>query len=439
MSGNFNILECKSCTENNRCEQCKKLIEGLIEKFPSVYQFCNGNLNKFVLLLRKGSYPYEDINSWEKFDETPLPDKKAFYSNLNLEDISNGDYAHAQKVWDVFKIKTLAEYHDLYVQSDTLLPEDVFEDFRNMCLKICGLDPVCFVSASGLAWQACLKKTEVKLELITDYDMLLMIEKGIRGGICQAVHRYAKANNKYMIDYDKSIESSYIEYLDANNLYGWAMSQKLLVKGFKCVNNRKLSGFKDFIKKYDEDSSTGYFLEVDIDYPKESFNFHKDLPFLPKRKKVEKVDKLICSIEDKEKYVIYIRALKQALNHGLKLKKVRTIVQFKQKAWLKPNIDMNTELRKKAQNEFEKKFFKLMNNSVFGKTVENARNHRDIKLIITDKRRKRLVSEPTYHSHKRFSDHLMEIEMKKTRVKMIKPLYLGMSILHISKTIMYGF
>ena len=138
----------------------------------------------------------------------------------------------------------------------------------------------------------------------------------------------------------------------------------------------------------------GYFLEVDIDHSKELFNFHKDLPFLPERKKVEKVEKLICSIEDKEKYVIHIRALKQALNHGLKLKEVYRIIQFKQKAWLKPYIDMNTELRKKAQNEFEKNFFKLMNNSVFGKSIENVRNHRDIKLVTSDERRKRLVSEP---------------------------------------------
>ena len=195
-----------------------------------------------------------------------------------------------------------------------------------------------------------------------------MIEKGIRGGICQATHRYAKANNQYMKNHDKNNESSYIEYLDANNLYGRAIPQKLPAKGFKWVKNKKLSELNEgFIKKYDDDNSTGYFLEVDIDYPKELFNFHKDLPFLPKRKNVEKVEKLICSIEDKEKYVIHIRALKQALNHGLKLKKVHRIVQFKQKAWLKPYIDMNTELRKKAQNEFEKNFFKLMNNSIFEK------------------------------------------------------------------------
>ena len=153
---------------------------------------------------------------------------------------------------------------------------------------------------------------------------------------------------------------------------------------------------------------------------------------MPERKKVEKFEKLIFSIEDKEKYVIHIRALKQALNNGKKIKKY-TVIKFNQKAWLKPYIDMNTKLRTNAKNEFEKNFFKLMNNSVFGKTMENVRNHRDIKLVTSDKRRKRLVSEPNYHSHKKFSDHLMAIEMKKTRVKMNKTLYLGMSILDISK------
>ena len=141
---------------------------------------------------------------------------------------------------------------------------------------------------------------------------------------------------------------------------------------------------------------------------------------------MKKLKKLIFSIEDKEKYVIHIRALKQALNHGLKLKKVHRGIQFIQKDWLKPYIDRNTELRKKAKNGFEKNFFKLMNNSVFGKTMENVRSYRDIKLVISDKRRKRLVSEPNYHSHKTFSNHLMGIEMKKTRVKTTKPLYLGM-------------
>ena len=157
------------------------------------------------------------------------------------------------------------------------------------------------------------------------------------------------------------------------------MGRFIHLNGFKWIKQQKLSKFnEDFIKTYDEDNNTGYFLEVDIEYPKTLFNSHKDLPFLPERKKVEKVEKLICSIEDKEKYVIHIRALKQALNHGLKLNKVNRVIKFNQKAWVKPYIDMNTKLRTNAKNEFEKNFFKLMNNSVFGKTMENIRNHRDI-------------------------------------------------------------
>ena len=271
--------------------------------------------------------------------------------------------------------------------------------------------------------------------------MVLMIEKRVMGGICQTTHSYAQANNKYMKNYNEKIESSsYIENLDTNNLCGWAISQKLPENGFKWVKQKKLSKFnEDFIKKCDENSKKGYFIEADIDYPKELFNLHKYLPSLPERKKVEKVEKLICSIENKEKCVIHIRSLKQALNHGLKLKKVQKVIQFKQKAWLMVYIDMNTELRKNSKNEFENNFFELMNNSAFGKNMEKVRNHRDVKLVTSDKRRKRLVSEPNYHSHKKFSDHLMPIEMKKTRVKMTKPLYLGMTILDISKIFMYKF
>ena len=161
--------------------------------------------------------------------------------------------------------------------------------------------------------------------------------------------------------------------------------------------------------------------------------------FYRKEKKIKKVEKLICSIEDKEKYVIHIRALKQALNHGLKLKKVHRVIKFQQKAWLKSYIDMNTKLRKEAKNEFEKDFFKLMNNSVFGKTMENVRNHRDIKLVTTDQKRKKLVSEPSYPTTKHFSVNLLAIEMKKTEVKMNKPVYLGMSILDTSKILMFEF
>ena len=170
------------------------------------------------------------------------------------------------------------------------------------------------------------------------------------------------------------------------------MSQKLPVNDFKWVKKGELSNFnEDFIKKYDENGNVGYFFGVDFDYLKELFNLHKDLPFLPESKKVNKVEKLICNIENKEGYVIHIRALKHASNHGLVGKKVHRVIQFNQKYWLKPFIDVNTELRKNAKNKFEKYFFNLMNNSVFAKTMENVRNHRDIKLVTLAKRRERLV------------------------------------------------
>ena len=262
-----------------------------------------------------------------------------------------------------------------------------------------------------------------------------MIEKGIRVGRCQTIHRCAKENNKYMKNYVKNIEA-YLIYLHANNWYGWAMSQKLPVNGFKWVRN--LSKFNEhFIKNYDENSNKTYFIEVDDEYPKKLFSLHSDIPFLRERKKIKKCN--VSNIQDKENYVAHIRALKQALNHGLILKNVRSVIQFNQKAWLKQYIDMNTELRKEAKNEFEKDFFKLVNNSVFEKTMENVRKYRDIKLATTDRRRNQLVSEPNYHTTKYFLENLLAIEMKKTKVKTNKPVYLGMSILDISKTLMYEF
>ena len=173
------------------------------------------------------------MDSWKRFDENTLPPKKAFCSKLNLENITDRDYAQVKKLWKAFQIKNLGEYHGLHVQCNTLLLSDVFENFRNKCSEMYELDPAHFSSAPGLAWQACLKKTAVKLELLTDIDVLLMSEKGTRGEIWQAIHRYAKSNNEYMKDYNKDIISSYFMYLGSNNLYGWAMSQKLPVNGFK--------------------------------------------------------------------------------------------------------------------------------------------------------------------------------------------------------------
>ena len=226
----------------DKCVDCKSDLS---------YMKVMDDLNKFVMLLRKGVYPYEYMDSWDKFNETSIPSKESFYSNLTMENITETDYIHANNVFKTFKLNNLGDYHDLYVQSDRLLLADVFENFRKACIKTYKLDPAHFISLPGLAWQACLKKAGAELQLLTDYDMLVMIEEGIRGGICHAVHRYAKANHKYMKNYDKSKESSYIHYLDANNLYGAAMSEKLPVNEFKWVND--ILGINEkFVKSYDK-------------------------------------------------------------------------------------------------------------------------------------------------------------------------------------------
>ena len=179
---NNTCADCKSCldyvrsTKNEKfnCETYyrKNINKELIKRFASTYKFCNKDLNKFILLLRKGVYPYEYMDNWVRFNETSLPNKESFYSNLNMENVDDIDYRHGNNVFKIFKLKNLGEYHDLYVQSDTLLLADVFENFGNKCLEVYELDPAHFLSLPGLAWQACLKKTNRELELLTDYDML---------------------------------------------------------------------------------------------------------------------------------------------------------------------------------------------------------------------------------------------------------------------------
>ena len=222
------------------------------------------------------------MDNWERFDEISLPNKESFYSNLNMENIDDIDYRHGNNVFKRFKLKNIGEYHDLYVQSDTLLLADVFENFRNTCLEVYQLDPAHFLSLPGLAWQMCLKKISIKLELLTDYDMLLMLKEGIRGGICHSIHRHARANNKYMKNYDKNEESSNIQYLDANNLYGWAMSQKLPVNGFKGIQDTSEIN-EEFIKNYDENNDKGNILEVDVKYPKKLHDLHSDYHYYQKQ------------------------------------------------------------------------------------------------------------------------------------------------------------
>ena len=413
------------------------------------------------LLKKKGVYPYSYMDSFNRFDETELPPIKKFRNELNNTEISDSEYQHAREVWDAFKIKNLGEYHDLYLKTDVLLLSDIFENFRDTCLKYYGLDPAHYLTSPGLAWDAMLKMTKIELDLITDIDMALFIEKGLRGGISYIAHRYARANNKYLPDYNPELDESYLMYLDANNLYGWAMSERLPTGNFKRLNNLPDTPeeIEFFLSKYTEDSDKGIILEVDLEYQKELHQLHNDYPCAPEKKIITdellsdyarkikeehsvssgKVPKLVTTLNDKEKYVSHYRNLQLYLSLGICIKKIHRGVEFDQSPWLKEYIDFNTEMRKNAKNDFEKDFFKLMNNSVFGKTMENLRKRVNIELVTDEKRLNKLSAKPTYVSSKIFNENLVGVHTKKERLLLDKPSYVGMCILDLSKTHMYDF
>ena len=412
---------------------------------------------KFKLMTRKGVYPYDYMDSFEKFNKTELPTKEEFYSILNNEHITDEDYSHAQKVWNTFQLKTMGEYHNLYLKSDILLLADVFENFRKTCLQYYKLDPCHYFTSPGLSWDAMLKMTNIQLELMTDIDMFQFIEKGMRGGISYIANRYGKANNKYMKEYDEKAPSKYIMYLDANNLYGWAMSQYLPTGSFKWLTENQIN--KINLAQYNENSNKGLILEVDLEYPKELHNLHNDYPLGSEKVKVTDnmlseyckniqkkfkistglVHKLIPTLCDKEKYVLHYRNLQLYLDLGLKLKKVHRVLKFNQSPWLKQYIDFNTQKRTQAKNSFEKDFFKLMNNSVFGKTMENIRKRVDVRLITDEKKLLKMTSKPTYVSSKIFNENLVAVHKIKETLTLNRPAYVGMCILDLSKTLMYDF
>ena len=279
--------------------------------------------NNTQLLTRKGVYPYDYVSSLDKLSETQLPPKEEFYSKLNDENISDEDYQHAINVWNTLGCKTLRDYHDLYLKSDVLLLADVFENFRKTCLKHYKLDPAHYYTSPGLAWDACLKTTGQELELLHDYDMLMMFERGIRGGITHISKRYAVANNKYMKNYNPEKESTFIQYLDANNLYGWAMSQQLPTHGFKWMKNITLEKVDEILEKANSSmfnkGKKGYIFEVDLEYPEHLWDSHNDYPLAPESVKVNGVEKLICHFKPRKNYVVHYRTLRQCLELGMRI------------------------------------------------------------------------------------------------------------------------
>ena len=443
------------------------LSKGLSDVAKSLKEFpiLESEFEETSLLKQKGFYPYEYIDSVERFKENKLPDISKFYSTLKQEGISEEEYKHAQNVWNTYNCNTLKDYHNLYLKTDVLLLADAFEQFRDFFLQYHQIDPCYCFSAPGLTWQCGLKYTGIELELLTDYDMLQMFEKGIRGGFSGVLgSRHVKAynntpnyrdGNRILDDNEinkfKKNGGNYLLYLDANNLYGWAMSQKLPTKDFKWEED------PDYYKNIPE--GRGCIVECDLEYPNLcKFNTRR-FPLAPEHmivkeemlskyqlKLMEKLNiklgkekKLFLTLYDKKKYIVHHSILKEYIKLGLKVTKVHRTISFEESAWLKKYIDFNTDQRIKAQSDFEKDLWKLMNNAFYGKTMENIRNRCDIKLLNNENEIKKFINKPNFKDSVIFNDNLVAVVNNITSIKFNKPIYLGQAILDYSKLLMYKF
>ena len=421
------------------------------------------NMKKFFkdedlnIICKKGLYPYEFIDSLEKIHYPKLPEQKDFYSKLKLEGITTEEYNHAENVYKHFKCKSFYDYHMLYLKTDVLLLADVFENFRNMCLEFYNLDPANYLTSASLAWDCMLLKTKVNLELITDVEILDFFERSKRGGLTfVGSKRYSKANNKEMgCLYDPNQESSYITYLDANSLYPSAMVQPLPHSDIKFVDDITL----EKILNTPDDSEIGYMVECDIEFPEELHDKFRQFPPAPEscRPKQEwmtpfqtelmnKVNaklnsnKLVPHLFKHNDYVLHYRNFKYIIELGA-IVTLKRVVSFKQSCWMKPFIEFNNNHRtiaKTEKNEFKVGLFKLLSNSVFGKTMENVRNRIDMKLTVDRTLAVRWFSKLEFN-HSTYIDGLYLIHMNRTNVILDKPIYVGCSILDISKLHMLKF
>ena len=455
------------------------MVKGLSDVAKSMVEF--SILDKYFkgdisLLKQKGYYPYEYIDSIDRLNETSLPPKESFFSSLTQKVITDKEYSHAQEVWKHHNCKTLKDYHNLYLKTDVMILTDAFEKYRKFFLKHHKIDPCYCYSAPGLTWQCGLKYTGIELELLADYDMLTMIEKGIRGGFSGVLGpRHVKAFNKYTPNHNGNgnrvldenemkeclealkngknlndyLTEKYLLYLDANNLYGWAMSQKLPTKDFKWEND------PDYYKKIPK--GRGCIIECDLEYPNDCRFKTRKYPLAPEKMKIDKEklsdyqlnllgdkplskeEKLFLTLYDKEKYVIHHSILKEYIKLGMKVTKVYRTISFEESNWLAKYINFNTEQRTKSDNIFEKDLWKLMNNSFYGKTLENIRGRSEVKLITSKEEAKKYISKPKFKDSIIFNENFIAIVNNVTSVKFDKPIYLGMAILDYSKLLMYKF
>lgn len=398
------------------------------------------NDDDFHLLTQKGIYPYAFMDSWEKFEEHELPSQQLFYDDLNDKHISDTEYAFAQKVWKTFNIKSLREYTLLYLKTDVLLLADIFENFRVNSIKLYELDPAHYYTTPGYSWDCMLKYTKVNIELITDIDKLLFVERSMRGGISQCSNRYSEANNQYMdTDYDVSKPNKYLIYFDVNNLYGWAMAQSLPISDYKWITNHGFDTTQKLLNIPD-DAEYGYMLEVDLDYPQHLHDLHNDYPFCSEHLCMgnSTVEKLVLTLDNKRNYIVHYRMLKLVLTHGLELKKIHRVLQFKQSKWLNDYIMLNTNERAKSNTTFDKERYKFMNNAIYGKAMENVKKYVDIKLINKWDGRfgmQALVAKPNFKRCIVFNPNLVACELKRLNITVNKPMIVGSSILELLKSL----
>ena len=450
------VQQCYRIRFIDTCQFLPSSLENLVKnleknQFNAMrHHFSNSDIEK---LTRKQIYPYDYMSCWDRFSELQLPDKSDFYNKLTQADVNNDDFEHAQHIWSHFKINNMGEYHDIYLKTDVLLLADVFESFRTSALQHYQLDPVHYITLPAFGLDAMLKKTGAKPELLTDPDMYAFFESGIRGGISVIGHRFAKANNKYLDDYDATKPSTYIIYLDVNNLYGKAMTENLPYNQFQWMTNEEIEDLN--VMQISCNSKTGYILEVDLDYPTELHHLHNSYPLAAERVHVSddmlseyatrlkaskaNVAKLVPNLMNKRKYIVHYRNLQIYLKYGMKLKKIHRGIKCHQSSWMKPYIDFNTIMRQKARNPFEKDFFKLLNNAVFGKTMENVRKYRDVKLVSRREKFLKLAANPRYLGSSAFANNLVAVHMLRRSTFLAKPIYSGFAILDLSKIYMIEF
>ena len=408
------------------------------------------------VLRRKGVFPYTYFTSLETMQETVLPPIEAFKNDLTGEDCSTDDYQHAQRAWQEFECRSFGDYMLAYLRLDIHLLADVFETFRGQCLREDQLDPVHFVSLPHMTFQSAFKMTREKVDLLHDIEMYTLFERGIRGGLTFV--------NKHHIQYSETeFDKTFPIYIDQNNLYGSALSKPLPHSNFKWVDEAGIQHFSNpqNILNIEDEGETGYLFCFDFVYPDAIKEATQDFPLAPMSDKVTEAMftpfmkayyerlkdqhqpsfkpgyKLLLTQYDRQNYVAHFAILKFYLSMGLQITKIHSIIQFTQKPFLKSYIDYNTQKRMQARNAFEKDYYKLKNNALFGKTMEDVRKRMDYKLITDADQTDKLFHSPRFYSHDIITPDLTGFKMFKSKVTLCKPVYIGQAVLDHSKLEMY--